>query len=111
MKMTSMKRSAADKKESQETATIGPGAQEDYPYGLVVRLGDDELEKLGMGTLPAVGEEYMMMATARVRSVSASDREDGGKHRDLELQITDMALARQSSSNAADTLYPGKKPG
>ena len=109
MKMTSMKRTTADKKEAQDGMYPAEIGKEDYPYGLCVRLGDEELEKLGMGTLPAVGEEYMLMATATVKSVSAREG-DGGKHRDLELQITDLALAHQNSGDAA-TLYPSKKSG
>ena len=108
MKMTSMKRSQGEKKEAN--AAMAPSATtENYPYGLCIRLGNEELEKLGVATLPAVGESYMIMAMATVKSVSSSEYQEGDKRRELELQITELALGQHGQeANPAEMMYPKK---
>lgn len=63
-----------------------------YPYGLCIRLGKEELEKLGITALPAVGSEMMVNAKAFVKSTSAYETQGEGTDMSIELQITDMTL-------------------
>jgi hypothetical protein len=96
MKLVSMKR---DKKELKEAQAPMPPADE-YPYGLELRLGDDELEKLGMKeSLPEGGVVMKVMALAKVTEVRVKDDENGKSCR-LTLQVTDLHL----TPNEADAL-------
>jgi len=72
-----------------------------YPYGLQLRLDEEALDKLGEDQLPDVGGTILVIAKARVTSVS-SNESDSGKRRNVELQITDLCL------EAADGEQPTK---
>lgn len=99
MALTNMKR--APREDADEMAMEEP----DYPWGLRVRLNDEELDKLGMADLPAVGAEMQLMAKVSVVSVAQhEDDSKDGKHRDVELQITDMGL--DVGENRASIMYP-----
>jgi hypothetical protein len=74
-----------------------------------VRLDDDALDKLGISDLPKVGAELMLSAKVTVTSVSSNEHQTEGtkhKHRNVELQITDMGLgAVPKEKNTEDELY------
>lgn len=74
--------------DENETAIAEPvGNQDGYPWGTRINLESDTLDKLGIKTLPAVGDELMIEAKVRVISVRESDNS-----KSVELQITDMDL-------------------
>lgn len=77
-----------------------------YPYGLCLHLGKDELEKLGMTTLPDVGAKMEVMAKGYVKSTSAYETQDDGKSMSVEIQITDLELAPGEKKDPASVLYP-----
>lgn len=80
--------------------------RDDYPWGLCISLDNDTLNKLGIAT-PPVGGMVMITAKALIKSTSERQDEDGVCRR-AELQITDMAMAPDSSEppkTAAQTLY------
>ena len=108
MDLVSLKRSAADKKD--ESASIAPAnpTPPDYPYGLVLDLDDDTLEKLGIGLL-RVGATVMITARATVRSTRQYESDtQQDTDRSMTLQITDAAIAVDAGSKRAeDSLYPG----
>lgn len=64
------------------------GAGEEYPFGLLISLTQEDMDKLGLdaGTLHA-GQEVSISARARVRSSVESEEENMAS-----LQITDMAV-------------------
>ena len=97
--LTSMKRS---KPESSETEVETP----EYPYGLSISLDDESMNKLGLGELPAVGDEMMVMAKVKVKSAGESEYEGEEKSRNVTLQITDMGL-KEEEKRAADKMYGG----
>ena len=84
-----------------------PGAMEEdapeYPYGLCMHLGTDELTKLNITTLPEVGSTMMLHASVFVKSTSAYGTQGGGKDTKVDLQITDMEIlpAEGKSDNTA----------
>lgn len=91
-----------------------PGAIEadepQYPYGLCITLGKEELEKLGITALPKVGSEMMITARAYVKSTSAYETQGEGERMSIHLQITDMEIGSnpgQRNDNAANALYGG----
>ena len=90
-----------------------PGAMEEdapeYPYGLCVHLGTDELTKLNITTLPEVGSTMMLHASVFVKSTSAYGTQGGGKDTCVTLQITDMEIlpaeGKSDNNSMASMLY------
>lgn len=87
--LVSMKRTGAEKKASNDCM---PCAEQDYPYGLAINLGKDELAKLGVSQLPPVGAEYELTAVVKVTAVNQSASEGREATMSCSLQITAMAL-------------------
>ncbi len=80
-----------------------------FPWGLSVNLDEDSLEKLKVEELPKAGDEFEMVATVKVTSVSENE-DEGGTRRSVGLQITDMALFHAGAKGKPeDRLYGGKK--
>jgi hypothetical protein len=89
MKLVSMKVSAADQRK-RETVMSKPSENE-YPYGLQLHLDTETLDKLG-ADLPEVETEVVIMAKAKVTSVSSSEGAHGAS-RSMTIQITQLGLA------------------
>lgn len=87
--MIDMKR----KVEKEDSTVLAPEMRDEYPYGLRIRLGNDELAKLGMTELPAIDSEMKLTALVCVVEISQSDSASGEPYRSVELQIEQMALA------------------
>jgi len=96
-KMVSMKRSASDKRGDKMEHAPPEAIEPDYPYGLCIHLDKDELDKLGLGKLPEVGAGFGVMAKAKVTRVSQSAVEGADEQTSLDLQITDIALAKNGA--------------
>jgi len=80
-----------------------------YPYGLVVRLDEDAIKKLGI-ELPKVDSDLLLTARVCVTSVSSNEHTGSAKgphmHRNIELQIEAMSLdAVPEEKDAATELY------
>ena len=88
--LVDMKRTKKDKKSENEAAP--PTGEDDYPYGLSLSVDDDELTKLGIKTLPGVGDEVKITARAKVRSVSQNAREGDEDSRSVSYQITRLKI-------------------
>jgi hypothetical protein len=96
MKLTDMKRTKADKKAEDEGYDGHKVSEEDYPYGLSIRLDHHSLKKLGMHKeLPTVGSKLKLHAHAHVKSASEHSEEGGKKRRHLELELRQMALEEE----------------
>lgn len=108
MKLVNMERTEAEKKAAEERWEVESERGPDYPYGLCINLGADEMEKLGIKDLPEIGEQMSLTATVKVTSVSSYDSEGGGSSKSVSLQITEMGLDDGKSTSAAEKLY-GKK--
>lgn len=81
-------------------------ASPEYPYGLCLRLGEDQISKLGIKELPALGKTVKVYAMAEVVAVAEADT-GRGVTRNLELQITDLGL-QLNKKNPEDVLYGSK---
>lgn len=123
MKLASMERTAKEKKAMAEmydgpAKVTGP----DFPYGLCLSLGKDELKKVGITELPEVGDEYTIVAIGKVTRVSQNASEQADTM-SCDFQITDLALEEGSEPGEdddgdegtkgakaiAEKLYPAKK--
>jgi hypothetical protein len=100
-KMTDMKRTKADKKAEREKYDGHKLGEDDYPYGLSVRLDHHSLKKLGLheGKLPKVGSKIMLHSHAHVKSAGESSHDDGRKDRHLELELRHMHLEHGEGKN------------
>ena len=105
MKLVSLKREMEDGESEDEKGSecCMSDDKPDYPWGTCISLCEDELEKLGITTMPAVGKPAMIQAMAVVKSTSETSI-DGEMKRTLELQITDLAVG-MSGMDAASVLY------
>ena len=112
--MPTLKSMRMDRKELEERYSSKPAEMDlpAYPYGLVVRLDEDAIEKLGLSKLPVVGKSMLLVARVDVTSVSDQENTQGGethRHRNIELQITEMALEKDTDKDSASVLYNGDK--
>lgn len=82
--------------EKEERGTAIASAAPEFPYGLTITLGEDEISKLGMDKLPSPGTSGIMMA--KVIFESASIRKDKeSQNRSLTMQITKMGVSTDTS--------------
>ena len=102
--MVDMKRTPAEVAES--TSPISAMDANEYPYGLCICLCNDELEKLGLTDLPAVGDMLHIHAMAKVTSVSSNDT-GAGENRRVELQIVAMVGEDEDEENEASERQAG----
>lgn len=99
--VVSLARTAAEKKAAQERWTKPPESDVEYPYGLCINLGKDEIKKLGLKDLPDVGEEVTVLAVCTVTRVSqsASLKANDEDSQGVELQITHMGLVEGNDAD------------
>lgn len=108
--VVSMERTAAEKKAAKERYNSPPDSDVEYPWGLCINLGKDEIKKLGLKDLPDVGEEVTICAVCTVTRVSqsaslnATDEDSQG----VELQITHMGLVEGADADEGEGTPMGK---
>lgn len=111
MKLTSMKLDPKAIEERMKPMSITADAPT-YPYGLRVHLDEDAIAALRLKTLPKVGETMYLGANVKVVSVSDNEHtsEGGGthRHRNVELQITDMGLDEVAQVTGDDDVEAGR---
>lgn len=95
MRLRDMKLSKAEKAEHMpmEAKYDGP----DFPYGLRLHLDDDSLKKLEIAT-PERGQEFRVVASGCVKSVSVSENEHGTS-RHVEIQLEKLLLVPVKSED------------
>ena len=97
-KLVSMKKDKTENKPMEVPASPGDSSEE-YPYGLRIRLENDELEKLGFKDLPEIGKSLKVTAEAAVQSISSNESVGSkGNKKCVELQITSMQLDKAKAS-------------
>jgi hypothetical protein len=100
-KMVDLKRP----KESLKPQNIGKISPDPYSYDHRISLDADAMNKLGMDTLPQVGDEFHGHFKAHVKSVS--ERSDAGtgpqgkSDKRVELQIHHLGMAAQEKNTGA----------
>lgn len=94
MALTDMKFTKAEAKKRNSPMPMSPSSDDgpSYPYGLSIELGKEALKKLGMDSLPKVGETIELKAKAEVIGVSSSAGK-GNESREVRLQITHLDIA------------------
>jgi hypothetical protein len=106
--MIDMKR----KPEKDYDTMCSPAMGSQYPWGLSISFGNEELEKLGLDPKDcAVGDMIHMHCLAKVTSVSCNDSEsqDGPCHR-VELQITHIMDKPENENDENRAAEPKMRP-
>lgn len=107
MQMISMKDMSKTPAEIQDELSPAPSTKaeriNEYPYGLCICLDEDSINKLQIENMPEVGDGIMLMAVAKVTSVSSMETAAGARRR-IELQITHMEL-EEGDDEAAEGEY------
>ena len=88
--LTDMKRT---QKEIKESNTVGKYKPSPYSYGTNINLNTEELTKLGVKELPEMGDEFRVIAVAKVTHASRTKSEHG-EESNMSLQITHMVLSK-----------------
>lgn len=102
MDLTSMKCSEEENDDKHESTMV---ESPEYPYGLVIRLDTEGINKLKL-SMPKIGEELLMMGIAYVKYVSESQSTESEPTKCIELQITDLAIKeKKEKSDPAKKLY------
>lgn len=105
--MKHMARSKQERKESMKPRNIDG---DKYPYGLRVRLGHEEMAKLGMESMPKVGDKVHLESHAHVVSASENHHEgDEEPNRSVELELRHMAVGNAKEGEVADPTADGMK--
>lgn len=76
-----------------------------YPWGLCIRLENEQIDKLGLNTDVEAGDYIAFDAVGKVTSVSSRDT-DKGPQKNTEIQIMFMAVAPEHEEE-----QPVRKPG
>jgi hypothetical protein len=79
------------KKEKKESAPCAVSGMPDYPWGTRLSLNDEALDKLGMKTLPRVGDKVSVTGVGVITSVSQHESEKRDD-RCVEIQIQQLAV-------------------
>jgi len=93
-KLVSLKVTEAQKKNYGQINDTPP----EYPWGTALDLDGEQVKALGLEGV-GLGQEFNVVALARVKNVSSSESEEQGKRVNVVLQITDMAVAPKSPSS------------
>ena len=96
-KMVDMERTKAEAKKANQPYQLG--STDKFPYGLALSLEADALKKLGIKELPAVGDEYNILAVGRVTRTSQDAGENQSSSR-MEIQITQLSLTHEDEQMA-----------
>jgi len=105
MALTDMKRDAADMESEDDAMPADDEGQ--YPYGLNICLDKDELDKVGITKLPAIGAEFTGSFVAQVTRISQSaDMSGSDESMSMSLQITMLDLAQEADHAGESTETP-----
>lgn len=97
--LVSLKRTKQEKKGNSDGAVAVGGSHDDFPYGTSISLDGESLKKLGITTLPQVGDELIVASVGRVTSVS--ERSDSNrKTRNVTIQLERMDIGPLKSPKA-----------
>lgn len=78
-----------------------------YPYGLRIDLNQESLKKLGILSLPRVGDEFMLHAKVEVCCTSENENIKGEMQANVGLQIMEMALEKGPSEKSTEAQLYG----
>jgi hypothetical protein len=100
-----MKHTAKEREEASEEAKEMQGPE--YPWGLKITLGEDELEKLGLGENPKSGTRFKIEAEGYVCAERQGSSDDYVDDRSVTIQLTSVAV--EPDGDEEEPLYRRKR--
>lgn len=104
-KLVDMKYTKAEAK-AEATKYDSIAGQPEYPWGLQIRLEDEELTKLGIKTLPDVGASFTLTVVTEVQSATETKMASGKTDRCVCLQITQLGVDAAGADDDEQTPAP-----
>lgn len=98
--LVDMKRSGPDPNSGCNCMPCGPDNDDQYPYGLNISLGPQELAKLGIAQLPAVGAELKGQFVAVVTATRQSVNEDDDTTLSAQIVMLQVAIEAEPAGAA-----------
>lgn len=93
MKLVDMKLPKKDKKNQDVPVEVGVGYnKEEYPYGLCINLGNDQIDKLGIFDDMDVDLDVVIQATGTIKGKNNREMQGGKSDKSLEIQIKSIAI-------------------
>jgi hypothetical protein len=98
VKIHDMRRSEREKKAVADRL-IGPMRPQgnDFAHGLHIRLGEDELNKIGISGMPRFGDQFRVEGEMKVTDATARDSERPGSTRDVEFVLHRLGAEPKAS--------------
>ena len=91
-KLVNLKRTPSEREDGN---ILAPSQKAFFPMGL--HVSSPEIEKLSLSDAQ-IGDEYVLMATVRVTSISSDEQADGDKNSSVGFDITEAAFAKEGRS-------------
>lgn len=109
--LVDMKYTKAEAK-AEATKYDSIAGQPEYPWGLQIRLEDEELTKLGIKSLPDVGDSFTLTVVTEVQSATETKMASGKTDRCVCLQITQLGVDASEEEEEDDkpAAKPAKQP-
>lgn len=105
--MVSMVISEKEKKDNSVTSILDDRPQ--YPYGLSINLGPDEISKLGLDKMPQAGDKLGMMANVTVSAINMENNQGDDRKFRMTLQITDMEIEKGEKDKSIESSIYGSE--
>jgi hypothetical protein len=108
MNIVSLARTPQEKVEREKRFRDGPGVEEmeDYPGGLVLHLGHDELQKLGFASGGLESGDKVVIIGGGTVTATNSQSINGMQERSVSLQVQSLALElKEEEEPRANLIY------
>lgn len=99
MKMSDMKLPKKTKKNTLSEAPVGMSEQEQYPYGLKIRLESEEIVKMPHLKGYKTGDEVYVSGIGKVVSTSMRETMGEKENRSMEIQLEKFGCEMQAEDN------------
>lgn len=106
MKLVSMKRDAEKDERDDSKECCESAHSPDFPWGTRLCLEDEQLQKLGLESMPAAGARLQIGGVGEVIGFR-EEQVDGKTKRTLDIQITELGV-EGIGRPIAQRMYPDK---
>lgn len=105
MGLIDLKYTAAEKSEEVSEGEVGPDGQPaEYPWGLCIRLEDEEITKLGLAGKLQAGGAIHFNATAHICSTTQKSEpgEEPEEYASLQIEMMEVTLIESAAEEASE---------
>lgn len=107
--MPNLKSMLITSQEKREGSLLSVEDKPSFPYGLKIEIDEDTAKKLGLTTMPSVGDFMNVIGRAEVVSVRKEENVGDDHGFSFSLQIQDLDVSQESlEKKASDVMYGGE---